>query len=181
MSSILTLPNGKYHDRIINRQDQIIDFGWRSNIIVDRCRYLLASFMKNERPRGRLPNAVGISKIYIGKGMETWDTDFPPKPLPTIEQLADPDPFISVIKPSQIVFLDTDGNKTEDPTHRLQISVTLKPEQPPIEGEATTYPLREFALVGRLKNKDILINYVRHPVIHKRADETLNRTIRLIF
>lgn len=181
MSSILTLPNGKYHDRIITRKGQMKDFGWRSNIIVDRCRYLLASFMKNERTRGIQQKAVGIRLLVIGKGMEIWDTQPPPQPLPTIQQLVDPDPFKIKIGTRQIIYLDVDGNQTTVPTHRIQITVTLGPGVPPSEGDGTTYPLREFGLLGRFGNEDFLINYVRHPVIHKQADETLNRTIRLVF
>jgi len=181
MTSILTLPNGKYHDRIIPRKGQMKDFGWRSNIIVDRCRYLLASFMKNERTRGSRQKAVGIRWLAIGKGIENWDTQLPPQPPPTIQQLVDPAPFKIRIRPRQIIYLDVDGNQATGPTHRIQITVTLEPGVPPIEGDEIAYPLREFGLLGRFGNEDFLINYVRHPVIHKQADETLNRTIRLVF
>lgn len=181
MSSILPLPNGKYHDRIITRQGQMKDFGWSSNIIVDRCRYLLASFMKNERTNGNQLKAVGIRLLVLGRGEENWDTQPPPQPLPTIQQLIDPDPITIDINPLQIIYLDVDGNQTIGPTHRIQITVTLEPGVPPIEGDEIAYPLREFGLLGRFGNEDFLINYVRHPVIHKQEDETLNRTIRLVF
>ncbi len=181
MTSILTLPTGKYHDRIIGMHGQMKDFGWRSNIIVDRCRYLLASFMKNERTRGSQLKAIGIRWLAVGKGIENWDTQLPPQPLPSIQQLVDPNPFKIAIRPRQIKYLDVDGNQTTGPTHRIQITVTLDPGVPPIGGNGTTYPLREFGLIGRFGNEDYMIDYVRHPVIHKQADETLNRTIRLAF
>jgi hypothetical protein len=181
MSSILTVPNGKYFDQIINEQAQLKDIGWNSNIILDQCRYLLASFMKNEKTFGPHLKAGGISWLAIGKGKKSWDNLLPPQPRPTIKKLVDPNPFIIKIQPRQIKYLDAEGNPTLVPTHRIQVEVKLKPGTPPIEGTETTYPLREFGLMAKFGAEDILINYVRHPVIHKKLNDKLIRNIRLVF
>jgi hypothetical protein len=174
-------PTGVYCDRIITRDGQVRDLGWCSNIIVDRCRYLLASFMKNEKSSGTSLKAEGIRLLAIGRGEEKWDTAPPPQALPAIQQLVDPNPFKIEVKPKQIKYLDDTRNIAQGPTHRIQVSIVLDPGVPPLNGEETAFPLREFGLFGRFGNKDYMIDYVRHPVIHKQADETLNRTIRLVF
>lgn len=173
MNSTLSLPKGIYHDRIITAQGRAIDFGWRSNIIVDRCRYLLAAFMKGDSPNG-------IQLLAVGRGLESWDQT-PEPPSRTEQQLTDREPYRIPVESSQIEYLDATGAPTAGPTHRLQVTVTLEPGTPPIEDGETTYPLREFGLFGRFGGKEYMIDYVRHPVIRKGADDTLVRTIRLVF
>jgi hypothetical protein len=170
----LSIPNGIYHDQIITGQGQVIDLGWKSNIIVDRCRQLLASFMKGD------PSS-GIQLLKVGIGMESWDEDPPGPPTRTIQQLTDPSPADISINSDQIVYLNAAGDPTEDPTNRLSIAVTLESGTPPIANGETSYPLREFGLFGIYDGDEFMIDYVRHPVIHKQADDTITRTIRLIF
>lgn len=176
MNSKLLLPKGIYYDRIITGGSRIIDLGWRSNIIVDRCRHLLAAFMKGD-------SAGGIRLLGIGRGLENWDAEPPEPPSRADEQLTDPEPFKIKIDPAQIMYLDAAGNLSEKPTNRIGITITLDPGDPPIEAGETTYPLREFGLFGTFgeDEEEYMIDYVRHPVIHKRADDTLVRTIRLVF
>ena len=68
------------------------------------------------------------------------------------------------------------------PTNRLQIKATLGPNVPtwPDAGHSTS-SLREFGLVGKIDGADVLINYVRHPVITKDPASSLERTIWLVF
>ena len=40
---------------------------------------------------------------------------------------------------------------------------------------------RSNSIIRNFGGEDYMINYVRHPVIHKQADDTLTRTIRLEF
>lgn len=176
MDSILLLPEGVYNDRIITGEERVVDLGWRSNIIVDRCRYLLASFMSGVRA------TRGVHFLAVGKGEEDWDTTVPPA-SPQRDQIAltDPHPFRIRISPRQMVYLDAAGNPTNNPSNRIQVSVILKPGTPPISEGETSYSLREFGLFGRLGRENYMIDYVRHAVIHKQADDTLIRTIRLIF
>ncbi len=175
MNDEVSLPRGIYYDRIITGEGKIIESGWYSNIIVDRCRQLLAAFMKRDK-------TSGIKLLAVGKGEESWDTEPPPPPLRSIEQLTDLKPFNIALKPKMIEYLDAAGKPTSTPTHRIQITVTMEPgTPPPIKSEEKTYPLREFGLFGQVGKKSYMIDYVRHPVIHKAADDKMVRTIRLIF
>ncbi len=170
----LLIPKGIYQDQIITGQGQVTDLGWKSNIIVDRCRQLLASFMKGG------PSS-GIQLLKVGIGMQSWDEETPDPPTREIQQLTDPSPVDIPINTNQIVYLDAAGDPTEDPTNRLSIAVTLESGTPPIANGETSYPLREFGLFGIYDGGGFMIDYVRHPVIHKQADDTITRTIRLIF
>jgi hypothetical protein len=123
----------------------------------------------------------GIQLLKVGKGLENWDTDSPEPPVKTIEQLVDPSPIDIPINPGQIEYIDSTANSTTGPTHRLKISITLEAGTPPIESGETSYPLREFGLFGFYGSEEYMIDYVRHPVIHKQADDTLERVIHLIF
>lgn len=173
MDSTIVLPKGIYHDRIITAGGEVTDYGWRSNIVVDRCRFLLAGFMKGDA-------SLGIQTIQIGMGAQSWDTTTPP-PQATDTQLTDASPVTLAIAATAITYLDAAGNTVAGPTHRLQITIELPAGTPPIPGGMTDYPLREFGLFGTFDADQYMIDYVRHPVIHKRADDTLIRTIRLVF
>lgn len=174
MDSTLSAPKGMYYDRIITARGLVIDRGWDSNIIVDRCRYLLAGFMKGDPSNG-------IQGLKVGRGQESWDDEPPDPPVRTIENLTDPSPIDIPISDDQIEYLDAAGDPTTGPTNRLKITITLNPGTPPVDGGEESYPLREFALFGKFGTEEYMIDYVRHPVIHKQADDTLERTIRLIF
>ena len=99
MNDEVSLPKGIYYDRIITGQGKIIELGWHSNIIVDRCRQLLAAFMKRDK-------TTGIGLLAVGKGEESWDTESPPPPLRSTEKLTDPKPFKISLKPKMIEYLD---------------------------------------------------------------------------
>ncbi len=167
-------PNGKFHDQLTTGQGKLIDLDWRSNLVVDRCRFLIAGFMRGDGPSG-------IQRLQIGRGLDTWDTEPPDPPDSADQQLADPAPFVVAIVPSQIVYLDDLGMPVTGPTNRIEISVDLAAGEPPLDPGETAFPLREFGLFGDFGGEDFMINYVRHPVIHKQADDTLTRTIRLVF
>lgn len=167
-------PKGIYHDRWISPRGTVVELGWRSNMVVDRCRFLLAAFMKGDPTNG-------IQILKVGQGDESWDDEPPEPPVRTIEQLTDPSPVDIPINLSQIVYLDAAGNPIERPTHRLRITVLLEPGTPPIESGETSYPLREFGLFGQFGSQQYMIDYVRHPVIHKQADDSLERIVHLIF
>jgi len=176
MHSRISLPKGIYHDRLIRTGGHVIDLGWRSNIVVDRCRSLLAAFMRGDPP------SSGIQFLAVGKGLEAWDSlASPTPPASSDEQLEDSSPFPITVDSTMIEYLDAAGNTSTGATNRVQVTVTMGPGTPPIDPAETTYPLREFGLFGSLNGVDYMIDYVRHPVIHKQADDTLVRTIRLVF
>ncbi len=169
-----TWPEGKYCDRLIRVSGAVVECGWRSNIVVDRCRRLLAAFMKGDSA------ALGIQSLAIGRGDAAWDST-PVAPTPGIEQLVDTAPVTIPIAAAAMSYLDAAGAVTTGPTQRLQIIVTLAPGTPPPPASETSYPLREFALLGHFGGERYMIDYVRHPVIHKAPGDTLVRTIRLVF
>ncbi len=167
-------PDGKYCDRLIRAGGELEECAWRSNIVVDRCRRLLAAFIKSDSA------ALGIQSLAIGRGDAIWDSALP-APTPGIEQLVDAAPITIPIAAADMSYLDAAGAVTTGPTQRLQIIVTLAPGTPPPPASETSYPLREFGLFGNFGGVRYMIDYVRHPVIHKAPGDTLVRTIRLIF
>lgn len=173
--SNIALPHGIYQDRIVTAQGRTVVGEWQSNIIVDRCRHLLAGFMK-----GRGERAVGIRRLFIGQGLADWDENMPP-PERTLQKLIDPCPIPVFIRRKDIVYLDATGKPTKGPTAYIQITVTLGKNTPPVEVGQNAYPLREFGLFGSIGKNAYMIDYVRHPVIQKQSDDTLVRTIRLLF
>lgn len=172
--SYLTL-NGIYQDTIIDAQgNPIFSSGWRSNMVVMRCRVLLSSFLKND-------GAVGIQALQVGRGDPAWDSNPPPLPDPnTITKLVDGAPFEVPVAQLKLEYLDPTDSVTGNASNRLQITATLGPGVPPA-APGTTFPLREFALFGQLNGARQMIDYIRHPLIHKDATMTLERKVRLIF
>ena len=169
-------PKGIYFDRLITSDQRVVEFGWRSNIVVDQCRQLLAAFMKGDQPRG-------ISFLDLGRGDPSWDDSPPPAPEATVLRLVDGAPKrIRVTDSSiQIEYLDAAGVVVSDITNRVQLTATLGPGTLPIAAGETSYPLREFGLFGRKGPRKFMIDYVRHPVINIDAGATFERRIRLVF
>lgn len=167
---------GIYRDILKGQNGNIIyDSGWISNTIVDRCRMLLAGFMKNEPTNG-------IQYLAVGQGKKEWDTDGAPVPDPLITaDLVDrysPPIYLSELS---LVYLDENDAEVPGPTSRLQITATLDPGYPAPISPLTTYPLREFGLFGKFDGTDYMIDCIRHPVIHKDVSATLIRVVRLYF
>lgn len=167
---------GKYHDRLITAAGDCMDFGWRSNVIVDQCRRLLAAFMKGDA-------ASGIQYLALGRGDAAWDAEAPAPPDMSTDKLTDPAPVTVAVTDAEmtIAFLDNIGDITAGPSHRIQVTVTLPPGSLPIAAGDAAFPLREFALFGQLAADDIMIDYVRHPVMNIGPEDTLIRKIRLVF
>jgi len=167
---------GIYRD-ILKGDDGIImhDSGWVSNAIVDRCRILLAGFMRNE-------SSNGIQYLAVGEGLEQWDTTGAPAPNPGSTTDLE-NRFTPTIPVQDLVlaYLDPNEDEVAGPTHRLQVTATLNPGYPDPIPPGNTYPLREFGLFGQLDSTDFMIDAIRHPVIHKDASSTLIRVVRLFF
>lgn len=169
------LPDGKYLDRLRLGGGELIDFGWRSNIIVDRCRILLSSFVKGDAP-------LGIQHIALGRGDPNWDDVPYEAPVATTFELVDPIPETILITDLEmsVEFIDVVGAITATPSNRLLVTSTIEGVNLPI-GPGEAFPLREFALFGGLGVEDYMIDYVRHPVINISSADTLVRQIRLVF
>jgi hypothetical protein len=169
------LPEGKYWDRLRRGTGPLIDFGWRSNVVVDSCRDLLATFMLGGA-------ALGIQKLALGRGDASWDLAPPPLPGAGTAALVDAAPVIVNVGDAALALalLDASGAPSPGPSPRLQITLELAGSALPISGDET-FPLREFALFGELAGADCMIDYVRHPVMHLGSDDSLSRRIRLMF
>lgn len=168
-----SLPEGKYWDIVRRHDGQLIDYGWRSNIVVDRCRELLAAFMMGA-------NAQGVQELRLGRGLVAWDNQPPGPPSAGAQSLVDNAPVIIGVSDLQLTYLDSTGNATNAVQHRIQITVTLQPGDLPINGDEL-FPLREFALFGAINSTAYMIDYVRHPVMNIGANDTLTRRVRLVF
>jgi hypothetical protein len=173
MSAILKDMKGIYQDRLIQSGGSVLSFPWRSNIVVQQCHFLIAAFMKGEL------NPQGVSLLSVGRGLDTWESQPPLPPTDEQQQLVDPKPFKLTVTAEQIQYLDQNGSPTIGPSRWIQVTTTLGPGLPSV-GEGEAFPLREFALFGKLGKEFYMIDYVRHPVIHKQAGDTLVRTIRLV-
>lgn len=167
---------GMYRDIIKDPENNIYrDSGWKSNTIVDRCRMLLAGFMRSD-------SSSGIQFLAVGQGDPGWDEgEIQPADPATTTNLVNPHTPPIAAADLDFTYLDHQDNPVTGPTSRLQISVTLAPDYPPPLPESTTYPLREFGLFGEFDDSNYMINSIRHPVIHKGAGATLIRVVRLYF
>lgn len=160
-------------------RERVYDSGWKSNMIVLRCRQLLAAFMKGDQTESPL----GIQSLKLGRGDAAWDNATPSKPDPNvITQLVDGAPFVIPKSALTLRYLDTNNEFSSVATNRLEIVAVIGPGQPaPETGLPSPYPIREFGLFGRLKGVDYMIDYVRHPLIEKDTAVTLERRVQLIF
>jgi len=186
MEKICASIKGIYRDVLKDRDNRIIfDGGWRSNLIVNGCRTLLAAFMKNDQTR----QVLGITSLRVGPGESSWDVSGAPAPTADLNGLVEasdePDIFNVDVGNLEIRFLDENDTEVLFPTNRLQISAALGVNEPPLDTGQTAYPLREFGLFGQYVEggvvTDYMIDCIRHPVIHKDANTTLLRVVRLYF
>lgn len=174
MQNTVTSLRGSYRD-VLRAPDNVVlyDSGWKANTIVDRCRLLLAGFMRSDA-------SSGIHHLTVGQGDEAWDDDGIPDvdPANTIALINAADP---VIEDLDFVYLTDDDPpvEVEGPTRCLEARATLQPGYPGADG--TTYPLREFGLFGQFGDDFYMVNCVRHAVIHKGPNATLFRVVRLYF
>lgn len=171
---------GIYRDVLRGPRGELIrDAGWKPNMIVLRCRELLAAFMKGDQAESPL----GIQSLKLGRGDPAWDNAPPAgKPPETTTQLVDSTPFVIPKASLTLQYLNGNNEFSAAPTNRLEIVAVIGPGQPePQLNLPSPYPIREFGLFGRLKNVDYMIDYVRHPLIEKDAAVTLERRVQLIF
>ncbi len=168
---------GSYRDVLRDGEGRVVwDSDWRSNIIVEDCRRLLAGLL-GATP----PGTLGLQGLQVGAGLAAWDQTGAPLPDATVTALADPNPHTVPRAAMQIDFLAA-GVVSGSPTNRLQIVTTLGPGVPPWPNAThASSTLREFALVGQLNGAPVLINCVRHPAIVKDPASSLDRTIWLVF
>ncbi len=173
------LIKGIYRDRLLDAGGaDVFDSGWRSNMIVMRCRVLIAGLLRGEESE----TPLGIQSLKLGRGNPTWDTSPPLSPDPeTMTQLVDNTPYVIPRSALVLRYLTKSNEVSNAPTNRLEVIATLGPGEPSGQGVPSPYPLREFGLFGRLNNTDYMIDYIRHPLIEKDSAVTLERRVQLIF
>jgi hypothetical protein len=154
------------------------DSGWHSNTIVDRCRILLAGFIRND-------TTSGIQHLQVGQGNASWDANGAPAPTAGATALVAPAADAPIAFANlEVAYLSSGGTTlpaTDPPTPQIQITATLPAGYPAPLAGGSIYPLREFGLFGRFGGTLYMINNVRHPVIFKEASTTLTRIVRLYF
>jgi hypothetical protein len=164
---------GIYRDRLFRAGLLERDSGWTHNLIVRRCRVLLAAFLHNDAA------AVGLHSLQVGRGDAAWDATPPPAADPNATAaLVDPAPFEIPASNLVLEYLDAAEAVVVGPTSTLQVTATLGPGQPTPAG-APPFPLREFGLFGRIGAQLFMIDYIRHPLIEKDGNVTLERKVRL--
>jgi len=173
---ITSTMKGVYRDRLYGAGGRLLrDNGWQNNTILDGCRFLLAGFMMNK-------TASGIASLGVGQGNPSWDVEGVPAASPSattglVNRFNPPIPFADL----DVVYLDANDQVVAERGMRLQITATLAPGYPAPVPPATSYPLREFGLFANLNGQEVMINTIRHPVLHKDEASTLIRVIRLYF
>jgi hypothetical protein len=174
------LIKGIYRDCLHDAEGgRLFDSGWRSNMIVMRCRVLIAGLLKDDANESPL----GIQSLKLGRGNSAWDAVPPASADPnTMTQLVDATPYVIPRNALTLRYLNASNEISNTPTNRLEIIATLGPGEPvPGPSVPSPYPLREFGLFGRLNNTDYMIDYIRHPLIEKDNAVTLERRVQLIF
>jgi len=170
---------GQFRDVLYDAAGRRVwDRGWVRNTIVGDCRRLLAGFV-----RGAPTLTEGVFGLAVGAGLPAWDTSGPPQPSPNQASLVDAHPHLVPRAQLQLEFINpTNGTISPQPTGTLQLKASLGPGIPAWpDGFHATSTLREFGLVARLNNVQVLINYRTHPAIAKDPASTLERTIWLVF
>jgi hypothetical protein len=179
METLAVNMKGIYRDIITAPDGTVLyDSGWHSNTIVERCRILLAGFIRND-------TTSGIQNLQVGQGNAAWDANGAPAPTPGETALVAPAADAPIAFASlEVAYLSSGGTTlppADPPTPQLQITATLPAGYPAPLGGGSVYPLREFGLFGSFNGTPSMINNVRHPVIFKEASTTLTRIVRLYF
>ncbi|TFG44519.1 MAG: hypothetical protein E4H43_00205 [Bacteroidia bacterium] len=164
---------GCYCDVLTDSRD-LVQRGWRSNLIVQNCNLLLAALMKNDN------NMQGILYLAIGEGKDDWDLSHQ-VPLLTTTKLAKEVTRLEITE-NQVVYLDNLDKPVETISNRLEITIKFRGEDFISNGFQT---IREFGLFGgdaiQEPNSGFMINYVIHPRIDLTSDLTFTRKLRLAF
>jgi len=169
---------GIYRDRVLDAEGRaVFDSGWRSNMIVLRCRELLAAFMRNESTETKF----GITSLKVGRGDPAWDIAPTANPDPnTTIKLEDGSPYSIDRSRLTVQYLDALDQIVSGPTNRIEVIATLKHDEP-TPATDPPYPLREFGLFGTFGAQEYMIDYIRHPLIEKDGSVILERRVRLMF
>lgn len=120
------------------------------------------------------PNSGTGFSVAVGTGEESWDEGLPDHDRATTALVAEV--ARKPVPAEQVVFLDSSGQPTVEPTPHLQLSVDFT------AGEAVGV-LRECGLYIGGSDEELgtgtLLSYFTHPRIDKTEAMTLSRTFRI--
>jgi len=163
---------GKVRDKIYVDGELVEDTGFRENVIVEDVNLLISAlFSRNE------PDHVGIQYWAVGEGLDEWDEQDPP----------DGDVQASTLKneidrlelgSDHIDYLDEDENVVAGITNKIRIVRVFGKD----DANGTWMELGLFG--GDAEDKEdtgILINHLPHPIIEKRENMTVERTLIITF
>jgi len=180
---------GKYRDVLTRNGKLIVNFGWKSNEIVEDYGRFLAALMKKD-----FSDQVGIEFIAVSNfddftvfkekvaGYFDWLNQGNSGPLWENKKWI----WAKNIAVNDIKYLDSEEREVDSVTNRIKIDVIFERNEPSEE----TFNFKEFSLLGINKNPDdgtfltdrmFFINYVNHGVITKDKNMKLSRTIKLTF
>lgn len=149
-------------DKTIKKVEVIKDH----NIIVYGAETLIALLLKDPRSSSNLYWAVG-------RGDPSWDEVEPIRDYHRASLVSEVARY--EVLPSDVVFIDDDGNIADGPTNRIRITKVIGEEE--LVGES----LREHAVFGynatSTPNSGIMMNWKIHPVIIKDNTMRIRRSI----
>lgn len=163
---------GKIRDRIFVDGELVEDTGFRHNVIVSDINNLIAVLMS-----GKDGTMEGITYWAVGEGDPVWDTSAPPSGNVTDTQLVN-EIDRKAVNPEDIEFLDADDNVVAGITNKLQIVKQF-------EETFGNGKWLELGLFGgdatSTANSGFMVNHLNHPVIEKRDNMTIERTLIIEF
>lgn len=140
------------------------------NLIVNDIGKLIACLFS------RKSGYSGLTHWAIGSGAESWD-NATVNPKVTDTRLTS-EFFRKAIQPTDIKFLDSSGEPTENITNVIAITVTFTTSE-------ANGKWREFAIFGgnatSSLNTGIMINHKNHKILTKDDSMTVERQIRFTF
>ena len=157
---------GHITDKIIHLDTGEVEIREGHNLVVNSFVNLIMSLLS------RKTGYKGITQWAVGSGLSSWDS------LPVSPSLHETSLTSEIgrkaIIPSDMKFIDSEGNESSDPTNILRIRVTF-------EADECNGIWREFGLFGGDATSDlnsgILVDKRHHEVITKTSTMAIERTI----
>jgi len=162
---------GEFRDIIRYNDGRVKITPWKRNTIVDDIGKLVACFMKGQSGYG------GIGYWVVGSGLDAWDDVTPPSPT-TGDHGVLTEIGRKQIAPSNMSFIDANGNITTSITNRILIDLTFGNSE--CNGK-----WREFSIMGgnatATVGTGLAVNHKTHGLIVKTDQMQIERQIRFTF
>jgi|AntRauTorckE6833_2_1112554.scaffolds.fasta_scaffold02296_2 hypothetical protein len=164
---------GEIRDRAYVDEELVEDTGFRENVIVSDVNKLISAlFSEQEGETFR-----GLSYWAVGEGDAGWNISAPPSASSVDSDLVNEIGRIA-IDSSNFEYLDADNNVVSEITNKLQLTAVFD------TGDCNGAWL-EMGIYGGdadlTLDSGILVNHLTHPIIEKRDNMTVERTLRFTF